>query len=771
MQPATFGQWLKARRRALDLTRAQVASQIGCAEITLGKIERDQRRPSRQIAELLAGALHIPEASRDQFVRFARGDGEPPILDGSKPRLKAGAPLTNLPALLTSFVDRARELAEVCRRLTQPDTRLLTLVGPPGIGKTRLSIQIGQTLLDQFADGVWFVSLATITDPALALTAIARVFDIPEAGVTPLSQRLQAHLRSRELLLILDNFEQVLDAAPHVTDLLKACPKLKALATSREPLNAYGEHIYAMPSLSLPPRDKTLTVEQQGQFDAIKLFVARAEAVQPGFTLNEKNAPVIADICLRLDGVPLAIELAASRLRQFTLTRLRDALNEAPLQALVAAARDVEPRQRTLRNAIQWSYDLLSPAERAAFKRLGVFAGGCTTEAALAVCELPDDAILHALADRSLLKRDANERWTMLEMIREFASEALAQSPGELAPARQRHAEFYARLVYEAALRGDDTTFLPMMDDEQHNGRSALRWLMDHGDALAGPLARGLSWYWEGRGLQTEGLRWLKEVLEAPPALDLFTRARLWYRMSSYSWQRHDFDAALRYAHQALAAFREAGAPSDVANALILIGRIQIEMDDCAQAAETLRQALEIGRRIEDTSNIIGALVQLGEAVLTLGDFAQAEDCFREAYELCQSTHERNSVWLGLACNGMAGAAFIHHDYDRALDYLCEGLIRSLWIAPRLVLLNSLAGVIGTMPRRTTDDVRRAAKIWGAAQALQEKMGWVLAPGRRRQVDATIAEARSRINPKTFDAAWAEGRALSLDEAIQLALE
>ena len=376
----TFGLWLKVRRKELDLTRAQIASQIGCAEITLEKIERDLRHPSRQIAELLARALRIPDEGREAFVQFARGGGEPPAVDGHQPRANAVTPqlLNNLPAPLTSFIDRVSELAKVRQRLLQPDVRLLTLVGPPGIGKTRLSIQAGQTLLDEFADGIWFVPLAPINDPALVLPAIARLFDIAESGAQPVI----AHLRPRQLLLIVDNFEHVLSevegwsAAPQVSDLLRACPGLKVLATSRAPLRVYGEHEYLMPSLSLPPQGKKQTVEQLAKFDALKLFVARAQAFQANFDLTPDNAQMIADICLRLDGLPLAIELAASRLRRFTPQQLYTALHGAPLQTLVADARDVEPRQRTLRSAIQWSYDLLAPAERAAFDKFGVFAGG-----------------------------------------------------------------------------------------------------------------------------------------------------------------------------------------------------------------------------------------------------------------------------------------------------------------------------------------------------------------------------------------------------------
>ena len=423
MQTATFGPWLKARRKELDLTRVQLASQVGCAEITLEKIERDQRRPSKQIAELLADALQVPTASRDQFVQFARGRASRHVRCDPSERCPIHASANNLPAPLTSFIDRTNELAAVQQRLLQADVRLLTLVGPPGIGKTRLSIQDGQALLDHFADGVWFVALAPISDPTNVLPAIARLFEIAD-GASPLLDRLQAHLRPQAMLLILDNFEHVLDAAPDVANLLKACPKVKVLATSRVPLRVYGEQEYPMPALSLPPKGVRLSPQQLATVRCGQVVRCARPGFSAGLQLDADNAQAIVDICARMDGMPLAIELAASRLRRFTPQQLRDALHDAPLQTLVADARDVEPRQRTLRSAIQWSYDLLSLHERIVFARLGVFVGGASTEAALAVCELADDLILHALADQNLIKRDTYSRWTMLEMMREFALDA-----------------------------------------------------------------------------------------------------------------------------------------------------------------------------------------------------------------------------------------------------------------------------------------------------------------------------------------------------------
>ena len=770
MQTPTFGQWLKARRKALDVTRAQLANQIGCAEITLGKIERDQRRPSKQIAELLASALRIPAEAREPFVQFARGSGEPPVMDGNNPPTQASTsrPLTNLPAPLTSFIDRTNELAAVQQRLLQPDVRLLTLVGPPGIGKTRLSIQVGQAVRDQFVDGVWFVALAPINDPMLVLPAIAHTFDIADAGATPLVARLQDHLRLMQVLLVLDNFEQVLEAAPYISDLLKACPKVKAIATSRELLRVYGEHGYPMPALSLPPRNKTQTVEQLAQFDAIKLFVARAEAVQPGFALTADNAQAVGAICLRLDGVPLAIELATAQLRHFTLPKLHDALNEAPLQSLTSSVRDMEPRQRTLRNSIQWSYDLLSVAERAAFNRLGVFVGGCTSASALAVCELADDTLLHALADRNLLKYDANERWTMLEMIHEFALDALAQSSGDkLEQTRRRHAEYFARILKQGS---DETYPYHLIDVEQHNARAALHWLLDHKHPLTFELTQFMSWYFHLAGLTSENRRMLHAVVSSGIELTPVMHYRLLSGATIVANQQHDFEAALRYTQEALAIAQAMNSQTLIADALIDHGMVYIEMGDYAQVKKVALEAVRIGRSIHDPVQIVGALNHLGKAALAEGDMSHASACYEEAYTLCQTPEWRQPIYASQAYKGMGELALSRGDYTAALQFLRDGLEISNPPVIKLWILDVLAGVIGTMPRRTTADVCRAAQIWGTAEALHEKSGLNHAPDDRRRTDALIASARTRISPKAFAAALAEGRELSLDEAIALAM-
>ena len=383
----------------------------------------------------------------------------------------------------------------------------------------------------------------------------------------------------------------------------------------------------------------------------------------------------------------------------------------------------------------------------------------------MAVCDLPDDAVLHDLADQNLLKREGESRWTMLEMIHEFALDALAQSPDDvLEHVRRRHAEYFARF-----LKHDSDEVWLVIDAEQHNARVALRWLLDHKHSLTGDLALFMGGYFQRAGLTNESRRTVPEVLAADLELAPRTRSNLLATASNDAWRQHDFEEGLRYADEALAIARAINAQPLIADHLIGLCRLYIEMDDCAQAKQVALESLQIARAIQNQELIAGALDHLGEADLILGNVVEAGAYFEEAYALCQNPDFRQFVYAALACLGMGKTALNRRDYAPALRFLREGLERNKHPGLHLWILDVLAGVIGTMPRRTTADVQCAAKIWGVAQALNEKMGLVVAPGDRRWTDALIAEARSRINAKAFAAAWAEGRELSLDEAIALA--
>jgi len=386
-QETSFGRWLRARRRALDLTQDNLARQVGCAIITIQKLEADERRPSRQLAERLADTLMVAPDERAALISLARAEPyrDPAPAEAPESLLRAPErPPANLPTPLTRLIGRKQDLAAVRNALLRSETRLLTLLGPPGIGKTRLSIEVAREIQGAFGNGVSFVALAPIGEVALVLATIAQTLGVREIAGQPLLDTLKSALQAKRLLLLLDNFEHLLDAAPLVVELLEACPALKALVTSRTALHVRGERLYAVPPLLLPNLTQLPATVALARTPAVALFVERAQAVLPEFRLTAQNAAAVAAICVRLDGLPLAIELAATRIKLSSVEALLERLDRR-LALLTAGALDMPIRQQTLRRAIDWSYDLLDAAEQTLLRRLGVFVGGCTLAAAAAV--------------------------------------------------------------------------------------------------------------------------------------------------------------------------------------------------------------------------------------------------------------------------------------------------------------------------------------------------------------------------------------------------
>jgi predicted ATPase/DNA-binding XRE family transcriptional regulator len=402
-----FGPWLKRRRKALDLTQAELARQVGCAEGTLRRLEAGEMRPSKQLAELLADRLDVPPADQAAFVRFARllsgadSVALPPLSSPFQTSRTPDAPAGDLPTPLTPLIGRETEVEVIRQRFQRAEVRLLTLTGPAGVGKTRLAIQVAAALCEAFADGIRYVALAPIRDPGLVLATIGQALGGNPINTPQMEAALAAYLHDRQLLLVLDNFEQVLRAAPQVAALLAAAPRLKVLVTSRAALHLSGEQAFEVPPLSRPDPTHLPVLEGLTQYAAVRLFMARAQAAKADFGLTAENASAVAAICARLDGLPLAIELAAARIKRLTPPALLARLGSR-LRLLTGAARDWPSRQQTLRGAIAWSYDLLAAGEQLLFRRLGVFVGGCTLEAVEAVCNAAGDLPVDVLEGSEL---------------------------------------------------------------------------------------------------------------------------------------------------------------------------------------------------------------------------------------------------------------------------------------------------------------------------------------------------------------------------------
>ena len=570
----------------------------------------------------------------------------------------------NLPPQLTSFVGREDEIAEVRRLLTR--TRIVTLTGAGGSGKTRLALQLAGEVLTEFRDGVFFADLSTVTDAGLVPSAVARALGVAEIPELPILDAVKDHLRDRELLLVVDNFEQVAEASPVVEDLLTAAPALKVIVTSRIVLSIRGEQEYLVPPLEPPDLEQLPDLQELRRFEAVRLFTERAEAVLPGFTVTEENASAVAGITARLDGLPLAIELAATRAKLLSPQQMLERLVKR-LAILSSRVRTLPERQRTLRDAIGWSYDLLDEAERRMFARLSVFSGGCTLETAEVVCAPGGfglDALegLTSLVDKSLLRRDGPggpgvPRFSMLETIREFGQEQL-EALGELDLLLRRHGEHFLELAIAAEphLTGDDQVeWLDRFDLEHANIRVALRWAIETGEAERAQEAAGALWrFWQQRGHLAEGRGWFKEVLAMPSTKGpTEARAKALIGAGGVAWWQRDREATGSCYREALAIERELGDPARIAEALYNLAFVEAG-DDIESAARLLDESLELFRQVGDERGQAQVLAMLVIRDAQARDWARVTASLEESVAIWRHLGDRlhlafDLVWLGFA--------------------------------------------------------------------------------------------------------------------------
>ncbi|MDQ4059139.1 MAG: adenylate/guanylate cyclase domain-containing protein, partial [Actinomycetota bacterium] len=557
--------------RAARIAGAAHGGQILISAATRGLVEHalPQETALRDLGPHRLKDIVHPEHLYQLAIEDLQSDFPPPRTLDARPN--------NLPVQLTSFVGRGGEIAQV-RHLLH-GTRLLTLTGPGGTGKTRLALQVATDVLTEYRDGVFFVDLSTVTDPTLVPSAVARALGVEEIAERPLLEAVKDHISSKELLLVLDNFEQVVEAGPTVEALLTTASELKVLVTSRIVLSLRGEQEYAVPPLEPPDVDGLLDLQALQSIESVRLFTDRAVAVSPRFQVTEKNAAAVAAITARLDGLPLAIELAATRAKVLTPEQMLPRLQEC-LAVLTSGPKNLPERQRTLRGAITWSHELLDPAERGLFARLSVFTGGWTLESAEAVCD-PDglglDILdgLSSLVDQSLIRRsdsdDGDPRFSMLETIREFGQEQLTVG-GERDLLHRRHAGHFLELAVEAEshlVAEDQGEWLDRCDREHANIRAALRWAIDAGEVERVQESAGALWrFWQQRGHQAEGRRWLDETLAMPSDKPSPARAKAMIGAGGLAWWQQDRDAARASYEGALAIERELGDPARIGEAL-----------------------------------------------------------------------------------------------------------------------------------------------------------------------------------------------------------
>jgi predicted ATPase/class 3 adenylate cyclase len=678
----------------------------------------------------------------------------------------------NLPVQLTPLVGREDAIARICSLFEREGARLVTLTGPGGTGKTRLALAAAAELVDDFPDGVWLVDLAPLSDPTLVVSTIAATLNVRETGAQPVRDTLAAFLLSKRLLLVLDNYEHLLAAAPIVADLLQAGPGVAVLVTSREPLRLRGEREVAVAPLALPDDRVLPSRDVLAQIASVALFVQRAQAAQADFVLTAENAAAVGAICRRVDGLPLAIELAAARIKLLSPQALLARL-EHRLPLLTGGARDAPARQRTLRDAIAWSYDLLPEEEQTLFRHLGVFAGGATLEAAEAVANPNGDLDvfggLAALIDKSLLRSqegvDGEPRFGMLETVREYALDRLEAS-NEEEMARQRHASYVLALAEQADRELHGPQHGPWLDRlaiEYGNVRSALAWLLERGQAELGlRLTQALRNFVILRGYPGEARLWQERLLAANADLPLDVRATA--NSIAGEWARlcGDYQMAIRLHREGLQLARQVGDQRLIAEALYRFASTAGGLDDLGGAEALAEEALTRFRAIDDAQEVAGALALLGQLAQQRGDYVRARALLEEALAL---RRVRPSAWGVPWTTMMLGeVAADEGNTARAAALLEESL--------RLHIANGDHYGIGfcllDVGKLAADGTRPevAARLLGAAEALRAVGGLVLEPKERSKYERSVARAQADLGAAAFAAAWAAGRALPLEQAI-----
>jgi predicted ATPase/DNA-binding XRE family transcriptional regulator len=808
----SFGQELRELRRGLDLTQAELANRVGCGVNAIRKLEAEERRPSRDLATRLASILGLDGAEQAEFVNAARG-----IRAVSR---------ASLPSPVTRLIGREMDRARLRELLLDADVRLVTLTGPPGVGKTRLALQIAIDLQHAFRDGALFVPFAGVMSPGLVMDGIAEALGIRARAAQPLEQTVQEFLRHRHVLLVLDNFEHVLPAAESVATLLSECGRVSMVISSREALKVYGEHVYEVPALGLPGASTAFASRASARARAGRvaepasaselLFLERASAVRPACARGPDAQRLIAGICTSLQGLPLAIELAAGRAGLMGLPDMQVALSRR-LDVLEQGPTNFTPRQRSMRGAIDWSYSLLSDGERRLLCRTAVFASGATLEAIRAVASEPPapeatvQGAVESLANKSLLtvsEVGGTTRFGMLEVIREYALEQLqlTERNQEQRALRRRHAAYFAGL----AERGDDglrgsnqVVWSKRLDAEHDNFRSALQWSLDVGDAeLAGVLCCHLWPYWRRRGNYAEGRRWLTGALglrsgisetcragvlnglgvltilqgdyaAAEPPLALACQlsaatgdlAGLASASSNLGWLAHDTDQtarAERLFEESLRMRCELGDVPGQAASFDNLGMIALERRDLHRACELFGRSADLSRPSGDSLGLAQATTNLGWALQELGDYRRATRLFSESLAVA----ERLEWPRGIANNlgNLALMAVYAADYTRATDLFLD----SVWMLHELEdrrgiaeSLEGLAGVAGVQGQPV-----EAARLFGAAEALREQIGAPLLPTNRGWVESLVATGREQLADEAWTQAWTEGRGLSLETVL-----
>jgi non-specific serine/threonine protein kinase len=769
----TFGDLLRQHRLAAGLTQQALAEQAGLSEHGIQKLERGVTHPYRDTLQRLLGALKL---SVDDQTQLRTAAGAPP----RAPRVLAGADVAhhNLPIPVTSFIGREQELQDVVRRLN--DAPLLTLTGIGGCGKTRLALEVARTMLSRYPDGVWIVELALIADPILVPHQVAKTVGVQEATDQTLTGALIRALQNRHMLLVFDNCEHLLDACARlVDDLVHSCAHLKVLVTSREALGLTGEVAWRVPSLRVPDAHQQLTLQELAMNPAVQLFVERAMTVLPSFALSDRNAYATAQICRRLDGIPLALELAAARILALTPEQIAARLDQR-FRLLTGGSRAALPRQQTLRATMDWSYDLLTEPERVLLNRLAVFAGGWSLEAAEAVCAaepIQQGDVLDLLAQlvsKSLVLADnvadSARRYRLLETVRQYGRERLLAA-GEAAAMHQRHATYFLELgkqlepeqVWPIGRVLPTVELLDQLEREQDNLRAALRWVIElqdgeHALALVGFWL--IHWYW--RGSLAEGRVWVQEILELPFAHgNPDFRRRALPLVAHMASRQADHEVALQAFKELLAAQQTAGDHHEAAWTLVKIADVHYLRAEYPQAwacfEASRSEATDSGDKILEAywCNLAGM------AALCEGRYELAREHATDAMRVFAS----QKVATAYQQVTLGNVDLQEGSYESANTRFLLGLEVALDFGDRVLVAHFMEGFSGLAS--ALGEHERAVNLAGAAETLREAAGAPLHPAWRGLAEPWLVISRQALGEAAYASALAAGRRLPLERVVE----
>ena len=837
----SFGIWLRKQRRLLDLTRQAFANQVGCAEVTLRRIESGTLKPSKELAGILLQKLGVPKTEWSQWIAFARGLSDFPSQFSSS----SNPPKSNLPVPLTTFIGRKKEQADVIKLIAKH--RLVTLTGSGGIGKTRLSMKVGEQIAGDYPNGVWLVELAPILDPSLVLRTTALTLGIREDPKRPVIDVLCDYLRDKRMLLLLDNCEHVLDAcAQLIYTLLKTCPQLKILATSREPLNMTGEAVYRVPSLELPNDQQIL--DTFGNYESIQLFEERAQLVQFGFALTLENVVSIARICQRLDGIPLAIELVAAKVAMFSIEQIAKELHES-FNVLTQGNRTALPRHQTLRASIDWSWSLLSESEQKLMQQLSVFAGGWTLDAAQAVCEGDVLNLLNSLVSKSLIvinqRTEPKGRYSFHETIREYALEKLIEAR-DVEAVRTKHLAYFMKLVEHAEpelYRSNQVFWFKKLNDELDNFRKALEWALTT-DVSSGLRIAAIPWrFWQRRNYFQELRDWLRKLLERYSEPDSL-RAQALVAYGVYILWSGDPVEARKAVEQGLQLARSVADRQTEALSLLYLGHtfrdehiqqgipfvehslalyraVEDKMGQAAalfwlawirgrQDAEhpkpLLLESLQLHRDLGDLTGIADCLDELATQTIWAGDFSFPLPWLEEARQIYHDLGSQSDE-AGIV-NGLGTIAYGQGDYQKARAYFEESLALygstgvwwSIYPSVGLAYVNLRQGDIPKARVGFADVIQRAykkhlmdvlvwsiegiaslqvnqreyecaARLFAWGDATLQKLGASRPFIEQDSFDHDVAVIHTMLNKSAFAKFSEEGRAMTVEQAVAIALQ